>query len=144
MISERAFARPSWLFRFENRVALHVYPVGGLSGNMTTLAVLLVVSRDLLIGCVGLEKCPSPSITPERVVRKAVLIVLDHDEPHFGFRGPMCITGRHRAMISSKDFLHQNRSIRELPVLSVVLGGTWRCVGHMHLLALRIEFHGIG
>jgi hypothetical protein len=40
---------------------------------MTTQAVFLEVSRDLLMGCVGLEECPAPSVIPKGVVGKPIV-----------------------------------------------------------------------
>src|SRR5215467_5911101 len=142
--SECVSPRLLWLFRLEDRVALHVYPIVGLSRNVTSQAVFLVVSRDLLIGCVCFEKRPSPSIAPEWVIGIPIFFVLDHDEPHFRLRGPMCVTGCHGSMVGSKDLFHQNRSVGELPILSVVLGCIRRCVRDMHLLSFGLKLHGVG
>src|SRR5215467_8488443 len=98
--------KPFWLFRLEDWVSLHVYPVGWLGRNMTTQAVFLVIRRDLLIRCIRFEKCPSPSITPQRSVGVPILVVLDHHEPHFCSSGPVCVPGCHLRVISRKDLFH--------------------------------------
>src|SRR5262249_33971807 len=54
--------------RLKNRITLHVYPVGRLSWDVTLNAVFFVVGRHLLIGCIGFEERPSPSIAPQRVI----------------------------------------------------------------------------
>ena len=51
---------------------------------MTAEAILFEVGCDLLIGRIGFEKCPSPSVTPQRVIWEPILGVLDHHEPHYG------------------------------------------------------------
>jgi len=68
--------------------------VGRRGWDATTQAILFVVDRHLPIGCAGFEKCPSPSLTPQWVIGKAVSVILDQDEPHFRSRGPMGISCR--------------------------------------------------
>src|SRR5580700_7455629 len=131
--SDWVSARPFWLFRFENRVTLYVHPVGGLRWNMTAQAVFFVVRCHLLIGGVGFEECPSPSISPQRIAGIATLLVFDHDEPHFGLRSPMCVPGRQLRMVSCKDFFHQYSSVRELSILAVILSCARRRVRVVHL-----------
>ena len=48
---------------------MDIDPVRILCRDTTAQAVFLVVSRDLLIGSIGFEKRPSPSVTPERIAR---------------------------------------------------------------------------
>src|SRR6201997_2868391 len=100
---------------------------------MTAQAVFFVVRCDLLIGGVGFEQCPSPSITPQRIAGIASLFVFDHDEPHFRSRSPMCVPRRQLGVISCKDLLHQYGSIRELSSLAVILSCARRCVRVVHL-----------
>src|SRR4029077_11823114 len=100
---------------------------------MTTQAVFFEVSCDLLIGCVGFEECPSPSITPKWVVGKPIFFVLDHDEPHIRCRSPMCVPGRQLRMIGCKGLFHQYGSVGELSSLAVILSCAWRCVRVVHL-----------
>src|SRR5580658_2131838 len=100
---------------------------------MTAQTVFLVVRCDLLIGCVGFEECPSPSIAPERVIGVPVLVVFDHDEPHFRCCSPMCVPGGQLRVISCKDLFHQYGSVREFSILAVVLSCAWRCVRVVHL-----------
>ena len=66
----------------ERGIALDVDPIVPLCGHMTAEAVLLEVGRDLLIRRIGLEKSPTPAITPQWIIREPTLGVLDHDEPH--------------------------------------------------------------
>src|SRR5262249_8416812 len=49
--------------RRENRITLGVDPVCSLGWDVTPNAVLLVIDRYLLVGRVGLEQRPSPSIS---------------------------------------------------------------------------------
>src|SRR5262249_10993698 len=56
----------------ENGITFDVYPIGGLSRNVTVQAVFLVVGCNLLVGCIRFEKCPSPSVTPQWVIGIAV------------------------------------------------------------------------
>src|SRR6267143_3366593 len=100
---------------------------------MTAQTVFFVVSCDLLIGCVGFEECPSPSITPQRIAGIASLVVFDHDEPHFCSRSPMCVPGCQLRVISGKYLFHQYGSVRELSSLAVILSCARRCVRVVHL-----------
>src|SRR5262249_40579601 len=61
---KRIALRRRSLMRHEDGIALDVYPVGFLGGNMAALAVFRVVHRSLLVRRVGLEQRPSPSIAP--------------------------------------------------------------------------------
>src|SRR5262249_49873652 len=138
----KAFSKPIsastfWLFRFEDRVTLHVHPVARLSRNMAPKTIFFVIGGDLLIGRIRVEERPSPSIAPKWVVGVPILFVFDHDEPYFGLGGPMCVTCGHRAMISAKYLFHQNRSVSKLAILPVVLCGARRCIRDVHLLSLR-------
>src|SRR5262249_5900998 len=85
----------------ENRITLDVNPVCRLGGDVTPHAVFLVIDRHLLVGRVGLEECPSPSITPQWVIGISILVILDHDEPHLCSRGPMGIAGSQLSVIGS-------------------------------------------
>src|SRR5580658_6100347 len=100
---------------------------------MTAQAVFFVVRCDLLIGGVGFEECPSPSISPERVIGVPILVVFDHDEPHLRCCSPMCVPGGQLRVISCKDFFHQYGSVSELSSLAVILSCAWRRVRVVHL-----------
>jgi hypothetical protein len=92
---------------------LYVYPVGGLTWNMTAQAVLFEAGCDLLIGRIGFEKCPSPSITPQRVIREPILGVLDHHELHYGLiRSPTCVACRHLGVIGRERFFFRRKCSR--------------------------------
>src|ERR1700758_2107128 len=100
---------------------------------MTAEAILFEVGCDLLIGRIGFEKCPSPSITPQRVIREPVFGVLDHHEPHYGLiRSPTGVACRHLGVIGRERFFNEYGSIGELAVLSIILSRTRRSVGNMH------------
>src|SRR5581483_8906419 len=99
---------------------------------MTAQAVLFVAGCDLLVGRIGLEKCPTPSITPQRVIREPMLGVLDHHEPDDGVRSPTRITCREFGVIGHEGIFNEYGPIGELAVLSVVLSRTRRSVGNMH------------
>ena len=72
---------------------------------MTAQAVLFEAGRDLLIGRIGFENCPSPSITPQRVIGEPILGAVDHHEPHYGLiRSPRCAACRHLGVIGRKRF----------------------------------------
>src|SRR5258708_6392375 len=126
----------------QNWIALHVDPICRSCGDVAAQAVFLVVRCDLLVGRVGLEQRPSPSITPQRVVGIASFFVFDHDEPHLCSRSPMCVTRCHLSVVGSEDFFDQDCAVGKLPLLSVILSRTGRGVGEVHLIALRVE-HGI-
>src|SRR5215467_7316715 len=83
-----AYVTSCWLLCGENRITLDVNPVCSLRGDVAPYAVFLVIDRHLLVGHVGLEECPSPSITPQGVIGISILVILDHDEPHLCARGP--------------------------------------------------------
>ena len=100
---------------------------------MTAQAVLFEAGSDLLIGRVGFEKCPSPSITPQRVIGEPILGVLDHHEPHYGLiRSPTGVTCRHLRVIGCERFFNEYGSIGELAVFSVILSRARRGIGHVH------------
>src|SRR5512147_2057563 len=99
---------------------------------MTAKAILFVAGCDLLIRRIGFEKCPAPSITPQRVIREPVLGVLDHHEPDDGVRSPMRITSRKVGVIGHECFFNEYGSIGELAVLSIILSRTRRSVGNVH------------
>src|SRR4051794_1639117 len=99
---------------------------------MTAQAILFVVGCDLLIGRIGFEKCPAPSITPERIIRKPMLGVLDHHEPDAGIRSPMRVTCRKFGVIGHECFFNEYGSVGELAVFSEILGRTRRSVGNVH------------
>src|SRR5215471_8489910 len=86
----------------QNGITLNVNPVCRLGGDVTPHAVFLVIDRHLLVGRVGLEECPSPSITPQGVTGISILVILDHHEPDLCSRGPMCIAGSHLSVIGSE------------------------------------------
>src|SRR6266853_3593972 len=123
----------------ENWIALHVDPIRRSCGDVAAQAVFLVVRCDLLVGRVGLEQRPSPSITPQRVAGIASLFAFDHDEPHLCSRGPMCVTRCHLSVVGSEDLFDQDGTVRKLPILSVILSRTGRGVGEVHLVSLRIQ-----
>src|SRR4051812_30624735 len=99
---------------------------------MTAEAILFVVGCDLLIGCIGFEKCPAPSFTPQRVIREPILGVLDHHEPDAGVRSPMRITCRKFGVIGHECFFNEYGSIGELAIFSIILSRTRRSVGNVH------------
>src|SRR5579884_84420 len=99
---------------------------------MTAQAVLFEAGCDLLVGCIGFEKCPSPSITPQRVIGEPTLGVLDHHEPDDGIRSPTRVTRRKFGVIGHECFFNEYGSIGELAVLSVILSRTRRSVGNVH------------
>src|SRR5216683_4893060 len=106
---------------------------------MTGYAIFLEVSRHLLVGCVGLEECPSPSIAPQTTIWESVLFVLDHHEPLDHCRGPIRITCGHLSVISSVDFFYQYGSICKLSILPVILRRSRRRVDHVQLISRRIK-----
>src|SRR5436853_6168965 len=96
---------------------------------MTAEAVLFEAGCDLLIGRIGFEKCPSPSITPQRVIGEPILGVLDHHEPHYGLiRSPTGVTCCHVGVIGRERVFNQYGPIGELAGLSVVLSRARRSV----------------
>jgi hypothetical protein len=100
---------------------------------MTAQAVLFEAGSDLLIGRIGFEKCPSPSITPQRVIGEPILGVLDHHEPHYGLvRSPTGVTCRHLGVIGRERFFNEYGSIGELAVFSVILSRARRSIGDVH------------
>src|SRR6478672_10270116 len=104
MFLKTSFLTSCSLLRFEDRVALDVNPVCRLSRDVAAKAVFFEVSCDLLIGRVGLEERPSPSIAPQRIAGMASFLVFDHHEPDFGSRSPMYVPGRQFPVISCIDF----------------------------------------
>ena len=100
---------------------------------MTAQALLFVAGCDLLIGRIGFEKCPSPSITPQRVIGEPILGVLDHHEPHYGLiRSPTGVTCCHLGVIGRERFFNEYGSIGELAVFSVILSRARRSIGGVH------------
>ena len=100
---------------------------------MTAEAVLFKAGCDLLIGRIGFEKCPSPSITPQRVIGEPVFAVLDHHEPHYGLiRSPTGVACSHLSVIGRERFFNEYGSIGELAVLSVILSRARRSIGDVH------------
>src|ERR1700751_145805 len=97
------------------------------------------MSRDLLFGCVGLEKRPTPTIAPQGVIREATLFISDQDKPNLGIGRPVGVSSGQLRVVCSMDLLHQPSAISELLVATVVLGGSGRRPGEVHLIALRIE-----
>src|SRR5581483_6496844 len=124
----------------ENRITLDVNPVVRFCGYMATQAILLVISCDLLIGCVGLKKRPTPTVAPERVVWVAALCVLDQDKPHFCIGSPVSISSAQLRVVRSEDLLHQHSAVSELTILPIVFGSSRRGPGVVQLIALRIEY----
>src|SRR5215813_14421283 len=108
---------------------------------MTTKAVLLVVSCNLLIGCIRLVQRPAPSITPQWIAWIAPFFVFDHDEPYLCPFSPMHIAGRHLTVLSSENFFDQDRSICKLSILAVVLGRARQCVGVVHVGVATLSSH---
>src|SRR3954466_4254462 len=101
---------------------------------MTAEAVLFEAGCDLLIRRIGFEECPSPSITPQRVIGEPILGVLDHHEPHYGLiRGPTGVACRHLGVIGRECFFNKYGSIGKLAVFSVILSCTRRSIGDVHL-----------
>src|SRR6266481_639399 len=123
----------------ENWIPLHVDPIRRSCGDVAAQAVFLEVRCDLLVGRVGFEQRPSPSITPQRVVGIASFFVFDHDEPNLCSRGPMCVTRRHLSVVGPEDFFDEDGAVGKLPILSVMLGRTGRGIGEVHLVSRRIQ-----
>src|ERR1051326_6290806 len=135
-----ALTRRCLLCRLEHGIALNVYPICHLCRDMTAEAVLLVVSSNLLVGCIRLVESPSPSIAPQRIAWVASFFVFDHDEPHLRPFGPMHVTSRHLTVISCEYFFDQHSSVRELSILKVVLSRSRRRVGVMQIdVAIQIS-----
>src|SRR5262249_28278102 len=103
---ETSFSRVVCLLRFEDRVTLYVHPVGWLRWKMPTQAVFFLIRCYPLSRRIGFVQGPSPSITPQRIAGIASLVVLDHDEPHFRSRSPMCVPRRQLRVIGRKDLFH--------------------------------------
>src|SRR6516165_93837 len=122
----------------ESWIALDVYPIVRLCGDVAAKAILCVVGRNLLVRCIGLEERPAPTVAPEGVVWKTTLGVFDHDKPHFGISGPVGISRSHLRMVRVIDLLYQHSSVSKFLVSTVVLGGSRRRVDEVHLVALRI------
>ena len=100
---------------------------------MTAEAVLFEAGCDLLIGRIGFEKCPSPSITPQRVIGEPILGVLDHHEPHNGLiRSPTGVACSHLGVIGRERFFNEYGSVGELAVFSVILSRARRSIGDVH------------
>src|SRR5215510_2486413 len=108
---------------------------------MTTQAVLLVVSCNLLIGCIRLVQRPAPSIAPQWIAGIASFFVFHHDEPYLCPFGPMHIAGRHLTVVSSENFFDQDGSICKLSILAVVLGRARQCVGVVHIGVATLSSH---
>src|SRR5215468_4572000 len=108
---------------------------------MTTQAVLLVVSCDLLIGCIRLVQSPAPSIAPQWIAGIASFFVFDHDEPYLCPFSPMHIAGRHLTMVSSEIFFDQDGSICKLSILAVVLSRARRCVRVVQVGVATLSSH---
>src|ERR1700757_1921010 len=100
---------------------------------MTAETVLFEAGCDLLIRRIGFEKCPSPSITPQRVIWEPIFGVLDHHKPHYGvIRSPTCVACRHLGMIGRERFFDEYGSIGKLAVFSVILSRSRRSIGDVH------------
>jgi hypothetical protein len=100
---------------------------------MTAEAVLFEAGCDLLIGRIGFEKCPSPSITPQRVIGEPIFGVLDHHEPHYGLiRSPTGVACRHLGVIGRERFFNEYGSIGELAIFSEILSRARRSIGNVH------------
>ena len=67
---------------------------------------LFLVSCQLFVGRIGLEKRPTPSIAPQFVVGETVFCILDLHEPHFYVLSLVRITGRQFGMTRPKYFLN--------------------------------------
>src|SRR5258708_28260083 len=106
---------------------------------MTGYAMCLEVIRHLLVGCVGLEECPSPSIAPQTTIWESVLFVLDHHEPLNHCRSPIRITCGHLSVISCENFFYQYGSISKLSILPEILRRARRRVHHVQLISPRIK-----
>lgn len=87
---------------------MDVDPIRRPRGNVASEAVFLIVGCHLLIGRIGLEQCPSPTVTLERTVGVPTFFVLDQYEPDFRPRGPMRVAGGHLCVIRAEHFLDQN------------------------------------
>src|SRR5437762_7519841 len=80
---------------------------------MTAQTVLFEAGSNLLIRRIGFEKCPSPSITPQRVIGEPILGVLDHHEPRYGLiRSPTWVACRHLGVIGRERFFVRRKSSR--------------------------------
>src|SRR5262245_51548132 len=108
---------------------------------MTTQTILLVVSCNLLIGCIRLVQRPAPSIAPQWITGIASFFVFHHDEPYLCPFGPMHIAGRHLTMVGSENFFHEDGSVCKLSILAVVLSRARRCVSVMHLGVATLISH---
>src|SRR5262245_3578226 len=108
---------------------------------MTTQAVLLVVSCNLLIGCIRLVQRPAPSIAPDWIAGIASFFVFHHDEPYLCCFGPMHITGCHLTLLGSENFFDQDGSIGKLSIFAVVLSCARRCVRVVQLGVATLSSH---
>src|SRR5262245_3601007 len=108
---------------------------------MTTQAVLLVVSCNLLIGCIRLVQRPAPSIAPQWIAGIASFFVFHHDEPYLCPFGPMHLAGRHLTVLGSENFFNQDGSICKLSILAVVLSCPRRCVRVVHVGLATLRSH---
>src|SRR5262249_5502168 len=126
-------------FRRENRVTLNIDPVGGLGRQVTAYTVLLIVSCDLLLGCVCFVESPSPAVAPQWIAGIESFVVLDHDEPHLRGLGPVRVAGCHRSMVRGRRLFCQHGAIVHLPHFAVVFSRARGCVRDMHLLCVWIS-----
>src|SRR5260370_36819608 len=101
---------------------------------MTGYAIFLEVSRHLLVGCVGLEECPSPSIAPQTTLCESVLFVLDHYEPLNHCLSPIRITCGHLPVISCENSFYQYGSTCKLSILPLLLTRARRREHHVQLI----------
>src|SRR5438445_6770743 len=65
----------------KNWITLDVDPVRGSCGNVAAQAIFLVVRWNLLVGRIGLEKLPSPSIGQHRIVVIASFLLIISNAP---------------------------------------------------------------
>src|SRR6185437_7931401 len=65
----------------QDRISIHVNPVGRLGGHVTSLAIGVVIGRGSLERLVRVEPRPSPPVAPQRVAGMRFLAVFHHDEP---------------------------------------------------------------
>lgn len=113
---------------------MDVNPVCCSRWDMTPQAVFPEVSRNLFIGCIGLEQRASPTVAPERTVGVPPFFVLDHYEPDFRPRGPMRVAGGHLCVIRAEHFLDQDCTVRKPPPRSSIYANAGPMTGPSLLL----------
>src|SRR5262249_53874189 len=105
----------------ENRVSTDVDPIVLLGWHVTQLAVGLVVRRHVLLWVLRLEQGPPPPISPQVVLGKPFLRVLDHHEPDLDVFSPGGLPRGKLLRTDGGDVLHQDGTVGELAVPAVRL-----------------------